>query len=226
MPGVLGFPGGVMRRLMPSCLAALGVVIWSCGQGPFLSAAGESAPAEARVAVGKQAPDFTVTDTLGKTHRLSGYKGKFVVMEWINFGCPFVGKHYNSGNMQGLQKEYTKRGVVWLTIWSSAPGKQGDLPPEQVNAILKEKEAAPTAYILDPQGTVGRMYGAKTTPDMFVVDPRGVLVYSGAIDDRVSTDIEDVKGARNYLREALDAAMAGRPVKVPVTRSYGCSVKY
>jgi hypothetical protein len=180
----------------------------------------------ADVATGEQAPDFTLTDTQGQSHSLSDYQGKYVVLEWVNHECPFVVKHYDSGHMQILQKEYTQKGVVWLSVNSSAPAKQGYYPPEQVDQLTLEKNAQPTAFLLDPEGAVGQLYGAKTTPHMFVVAPDGTLIYQGAIDDIPSTDINDIAKARNYVQLALNAAMAGKPVEVPATKSYGCSVKY
>jgi AhpC/TSA family protein len=182
--------------------------------------------ARASAIVGQAAPDFKVPDTSGVTHSLGEYKGRFVVLEWVNFECPFVGKHYGSGHMQMLQKEYTGKGVVWLSINSSARGQQGYYAADKVEALVKEKGAAPTAYLLDTAGTVGRAYGAKTTPHMFVIDPTGKLIYQGAIDDKPTTDQADIKTARNYLNEALNAAMAGKPVPTATTRPYGCSVKY
>jgi peroxiredoxin len=176
--------------------------------------------------VGQPAPDFTLTDTMGQSHMLSALKGKFVVLEWSNYDCPFVKKHYGTGNMQKLQKTYTEKDVVWLTINSSAPGKQGNYPPEKWNEMIKEKGSAATAVLLDPDGTIGRLYGAKTTPHMFVINPEGVLIYKGAIDDQPSFKPETVTGAKNYVAAALDAAMAGKPVETPSTQSYGCSVKY
>jgi peroxiredoxin len=178
------------------------------------------------VAVGQPAPDFSLTDTVGHAHTLSGYKGKFVVLEWSNYDCPFVKKHYGTGNMQRLQKLYTEKGVIWLTINSSAPGKQGNYPPEKWNEMIKEKDSAATAVLLDPDGKAGKMYGAKTTPHMFVINPEGMLIYSGAIDDQPSFDPETVKAAKNYVEMALEAAMVEKPVEVPSTQSYGCSVKY
>jgi hypothetical protein len=177
-------------------------------------------------AVGQAAPDFTLTDTNGKRHTLSQYKGKIVVLEWVNFECPFVGKHYQSGHMQQLQKTYTGRGVAWLSVNSSAPGKQGHYDAERVNALVKEKAASPTAYLLDTDGTVGRAYGAKTTPHMFVIDAKGTLLYAGGIDDTPSTDLADIATARNYVSAALDEVLAGQPVKVTSSQPYGCSVKY
>jgi peroxiredoxin len=180
----------------------------------------------AEVQVGSTAPDFTLPDTHGRTHRLSDYRGKIVVLEWYNPDCPFVGKHYRSGNMQQLQKEYTAKGVVWLTVDSSAPGEQGNYPAETLNQISNRVGAVRTALLLDPDGKVGHAYGAKTTPDMYIIDSKGVLVYRGAIDNKRSTNEADVKTATNYVRQALDAVVAGKQVPVPATQPYGCSVKY
>jgi len=176
--------------------------------------------------VGQPAPEFTLTDSNGQSHKLSDFKGKFVVLEWLNHGCPFVVKHYESGNMQNLQKEYTGKDVVWLSIVSSAPGKQGHMSPEETNKAKAEKGSAATAVRLDEDGTVGKLYDAKVTPELYVINPAGVLVYSGAIDDKKSTDPADVAGAKNYVKQALDEAMAGKPVSEPSTTAYGCSVKY
>ena len=176
--------------------------------------------------VGERAPDFTATDSSGKTHKLSEYAGKYVVLEWTNRGCPYTQKHYNSGNMQRLQKEWTGRGVVWLTVVSSAPGKQGYVTAAEENSYVKEVNAAPTAVLLDPTGALGHLYDAKTTPHMYIVNPQGTLIYNGAIDDRPTTDVADVNGAKNYVSLALDEAMAGKAVSAPATRPYGCSVKY
>jgi peroxiredoxin len=176
--------------------------------------------------VGTQAPDFTATDTQGHERRLSEFKGKMVVLEWHNQGCPFVKKHYGSGNMQRLQKELTGQGVVWLTVISSAPGKQGYVTPAEEEAYLKAEQAFPTAVLLDPDGKIGRLYGAKTTPHMFLIDAKGLLVYGGAIDDKPSTDPADVRGAQNYVLAAFQETKAGKPVSVATTAPYGCSVKY
>lgn len=176
--------------------------------------------------VGDKAPDFSVTDSHGKTHTLADFKGKWVVLEWHNQGCPYVKKHYGSGNMQKLQKEWTAKGVVWLTVISSARGQQGYVTPEQANAYLAEQKAAPSAVLLDPMGTMGMAYAAKTTPHMYVISPDGVLLYNGAIDDKPTTDVADVPGATNYLNAALNEAMAGKAVSMPATKPYGCSVKY
>ena len=175
---------------------------------------------------GIAAPNFTGTDSNGAKQTLTQYRGKYVVLEWANRGCPYDGKHYRSGNMEFLQREWTAKGVVWLTVISSAPGEQGYVTPAEEAEYLKQMHAAPTAVILDPAGTIGRMYEAKTTPHMFVIDPTGKLIYQGAIDDKPTTDVADIKTAHNYLNEALTAAMAGKPVPVAVTRPYGCSVKY
>jgi len=176
--------------------------------------------------IGKKAPGFTLTDSNGYEHSLSEYKGKFVVLEWINFDCPFVGKHYKSGNMQKLQKEYTGKGVVWLTINSSAPGKQGNYPVEDIQKKSKEYDTGFTAYLIDESGEVGKLYGAKTTPHMYVINPEGILIYAGGIDNTPSTDVDDTKTAKNFVAAALDEAMNGKDVTVKVSQPYGCSVKY
>jgi alkyl hydroperoxide reductase subunit AhpC len=176
--------------------------------------------------VGDAAPEFTATASTGKTVRLADYRGKYVVLEWHNNGCPYVGKHYNSGNMQRLQKQWTSRGVVWFTVLSSAPGKQGYATAAEENNYLVKMQAAPTAALLDPTGEIGHLYDAKTSPQMVVINPQGVVIYSGAIDDRPTTDLQDVQGATNYVGLALEQAMAGKPVQTPATRPYGCSVKY
>lgn len=178
------------------------------------------------VKVGDAAPDFTGTDSHGQTHKLADYRGKFVVLEWHNNGCPFTKKHYESGNMQNLQKEWTSKGVVWFTVISSAPGTQGYVTADQENDYMQKMHAVPTAAILDPKGDIGHLYGAKTTPDMFIINPQGQLIYSGAIDDKATTDPGDIKGAQNYVSEALQKAMEGQSVAVANTRPYGCSVKY
>lgn len=180
----------------------------------------------AETEVRKAAPDFSLPDTNGKTHSLADFKGKYVVLEWYQPDCPFVRKHYHSGNMQTLQKEYTAKGVIWLSIDSSAPGEEGNYPAQKLNEFAAQDGAARTALLLDPAGDVGRLYGAKTTPDMYVIDTKGILVYKGAIDNKRSTDLADVKIATNYVKGALDAAMAGKEVPTTATQPYGCSVKY
>jgi peroxiredoxin len=191
----------------------------------LLATVGCAMPVE-EAAEAPAAPDFALKDISGKEHKLSGYAGKFVVLEWINHGCPFVRKHYDSGNMQKLQKTYAEKGVIWLSICSSAPGKQGNYPPETWRKLTEDKGAKPTAVLLDTDGKVGRAYGAKTTPHMFVIDPKGKLIYKGAIDDDRSTSPKKAAAAKNYVAAALDAAMAGKKIEVAETRSYGCSGKY
>jgi len=176
--------------------------------------------------VGALAPDFTATGLQGQTRRLSEFKGSYVVLEWHNQSCPFVKKHYDSGNMQRLQKELTAQGVVWLTVISSAPGKQGYVTADEETKYLAAKQASPSDVLLDPDGALGRLYGAKTTPHMFVINDRGVLVYAGAIDDKASTDLADIADAKNYVRAAYQEAKDGKPVSVSTTAPYGCSVKY
>ena len=180
----------------------------------------------AEAEVGKTAPNFSLPDTNGKTLTLADFKGKYIVLEWYQPDCPFVRKHYRSGNMRRLQKEYTAKGVTWLSIDSSAPGEEGNYPSEKLNEIAKQDGAARTALLLDPSGEVGRSYGAKTTPDMFIIDPKGILVYKGAIDNKRSTDLADVKTATNYVKGTLDAVMAGKTAPATATQPYGCSVKY
>jgi peroxiredoxin len=178
------------------------------------------------VKVGDPAPDFTGTDSHGQTHQLSEYRGKYVVLEWTNNGCPFTRKHYTSGNMQNLQKQWTAKGVVWLTVLSSAPGEQGYMTASAENAYLQKVNADPTAALLDPTGAIGHQYDAKTTPDMYVIDPSGKLIYAGAIDDHATTDPSDIPNSKNYVSQALTEAMAGQQVAITYTRPYGCSVKY
>jgi hypothetical protein len=185
------------------------------------------APAtRAAVSIGAAAPDFTLTDLNGQTYHLSDYRGKTVVLEWNNPDCPFVKKHYESGNIPGLQKSAMADGVVWLLINSGAPGQDGVYPPAELQAWLTKEGSSPTAYLLDASGTVGRLYSAKTTPHMFVITADGTLVYDGAIDSIRSAKISDIAKATNYVTVALDAVKAGKPVKPSVTQPYGCSVKY
>jgi peroxiredoxin len=201
-------------------------LLFACTQSAALADSNKETAAAEVATVGKQAPDFTLPDTDGKKHTLKEYAGKYVVLEWVNFGCPFVKKHYDSKNMQALQATYTGKDVVWLSICSSASGKQGHFEGEELKTQVETHGSKATAYLTDAEGSVGRAYGAKTTPHMFVIDPKGILIYTGAIDDRPSTDKADIEGANNYVRAALDAAMAGKNVETPVTSSYGCSVKY
>lgn len=173
-----------------------------------------------------EAPDFTLTDTNGNEHSLSDFEGKVVVLEWFNRGCPFVKKHYVKGNMQSLQETYTDQDVVWLTICSSAPGKQGHDTPEGHNKNIEEWKIQSTAFLLDEDGKVGKAYGAQTTPHMYVIDAEGEMVYQGAIDDKRSVNPDDIPKSTNHVREALDAVLAGEEVEVAKTKAYGCSVKY
>jgi peroxiredoxin len=185
-----------------------------------------TASAHAAPQIGKPAPDFSATDSNGKAVKLSDYKGKIVVLEWTNNGCPYVHKHYSSHNMQTLQKDETTKGVVWLTIISSAPGEQGYVTGDQANQLTKSRDASPTEVLLDPDGKVGHLYDARTTPHMFIIDAKGTLVYMGGIDDKATTNVSDIKTAKNYVRAAIDSIMDGQPVKNSITRPYGCSVKY
>lgn len=185
-----------------------------------------AAPACAAATVGQPAPAFTATDSNGKSVSLSQFRGKTVVLEWTNPGCPFVQKHYKSGNMQATQAAAAKQGVVWLTVNSSAPGKQGNLDGAGANASVKASGAAPSYYLLDPDGKIGKLYDAKTTPHMFVINPAGTIVYAGAIDSAPTADPADIKGATNYVTAALTAVKAGQPVATPTSKPYGCSVKY
>lgn len=189
-------------------------------------ALGCSAAIQAEPETGKPAPDFTLHNLDGEQVTLSDLQGSFVVLEWINYDCPFVVKHYQNGNMQALQREYMEKDVVWLAINSSAPGKEGHFEAAEGKKLAAERESSPTAILLDPEGTVGRKYRARTTPHMFVINPQGILIYMGAIDDNPSRRPEDVLTASNYVRLALDAALAGEKIATPVTRPYGCSVKY
>lgn len=172
------------------------------------------------------APNFKLLDSKGNEHSLSDFKGKLVVLEWISYECPFVKKHYDSKNMQSLQEKYTNAGVIWLTICSSAESKQGNFTNDEINSRSKKHRAMFTAYLVDADGNVGKMYGAKTTPHMYVIDKEGKLVYAGGIDDKASGDIDDIKSAKNYVSSALDELLAGKTVSKQSSTSYGCSIKY
>lgn len=176
--------------------------------------------------IGRPAPDFSLTGTDGKNWKLSEQKGKTVVLEWFNESCPFVQKHYASGNMQKLQKEYTGKGVVWITVLSSAPGKQGYAKADQLGKDLARLKAGSTVGLVDPTGVAGKAFEAKTTPHLFVINKEGNLAYDGAIDDNSSSDPKTIEGAKNYVRLALDSLLKGEPVKEATTKPYGCSVKY
>jgi peroxiredoxin len=176
--------------------------------------------------IGQAAPNFTLTGSDGKEHSLAEFKGKYVVLEWTNPGCPFVHKFYDGGQMQNFQKEETAKGVVWLRINSSAPGHEGSQTPEEAAAYEKENHVASTETLLDPTGKVGHLYGARNTPQMFVIDPKGDLIYAGGIDNKPSADASDIASAKNYVTTALAEAMAGKTVTTPTAKPYGCSVKY
>ena len=204
--------GGIMKSIVTLLtLAALCLLPGSAG---------------AEVALNKEAPAFTLTSMEGKKVSLKDYRGKTVVLEWLNHDCPFVKKHYNTGNMQTLQQEMTDDGVVWLSIVSSAPGKQGFLDQTAAQEITKEKKAHPSTVLLDPEGTVGKLYGAKTTPHMYIIDSKGLVQYVGAIDDKASTSTADVEGAKNYIRTNVARIKKGLPAEPAATSPYGCSVKY
>lgn len=190
-----------------------------------LAAAGASA-ALAQAQPGKPAPDFALKDSAGKTVKLSDFKGKTVVLEWTNQDCPYVRKHYGTGNMQELQKDAAKKDVVWLTISSSAPGRQGHVTGLEADELTKTRDAAPAAFLHDLDGRVGHAYDARVTPHMYVIDKAGLVAYMGAIDDKPTANHADVKTARPYLKEAVAAVLAGEPVKVASTRAYGCTIKY
>jgi peroxiredoxin len=180
----------------------------------------------AQATIGQSAPDFTLQGSDGKQHSLAEYKGKFVVLEWTNPNCPFVHKFYDGGAMQGFQKQETGKGVVWLRINSSALGHADYQTPEQLASYVKTNNVAATQSLIDPDGKVGHLYGARTTPHMFVINPKGELIYAGGIDDKPSPNPDDIASAKNYVTAALDEAMAGKPVTTPTARPYGCSVKY
>lgn len=206
--------------------AMAAVVLLAAG---MMTACWEDTPVEFNAPapeVGKAAPGFSATDTNGKTHSLDQYRGRWVVLEWLNHGCPYVKNHYGSGSMQALQKKYAAQGVVWLSIVSSAPGKQGHHSNEKANELTKDKDAAPHAVLVDAPGTIGRTYHARTTPHMFVINPEGTIVYMGGIDDTATTNSDRSKNARPHVDIALQEAMSGRPVSVPVSQPYGCNVKY
>ena len=183
-------------------------------------------PAIAGPQVGSQAPDFRLADANGQAVTLGQFKGKVVVLEWNNPGCPYVKKHYESGNMQKTQAAAKRDGVVWLSINSGAPGKQGHMSGAQAKAFVAAQKAQPTAYLLDPQGVAGKRYGAVTTPHMYIVDRAGKLVYAGGIDDKATANQADVAAARNHVLAALGELKAGKAVSVATSRPYGCTVKY
>jgi peroxiredoxin len=182
--------------------------------------------AHAEAEIGKPAPAFTLPSCESKSVSLSDYKGKVVVLEWTNYSCPFVVKHYGSGNMQKLQADAAAKGVVWLAICSSAPKQQGHATPADALKACTEKNSAATAYLIDESGATGRAYGAKRTPEMYVINADGILVYQGAIDDKKSVDPADIATAKNLVAAAIEETLAGKPVSPPETEAYGCSIKY
>jgi hypothetical protein len=210
-------------------LLLVGGIAWA--RNFIASHAPSTLPPPASLTVGTAAPAFTAVDTRGGSHSLAGYTGKWVVMEWFNHGCPYTKKHYkrldnDTGNTQAMQHEYTKRGVIWLSIVSSAPGKQGYTSAEEADEQTRKKGAAPTAVIRDTAGVLGRLYGARNTPQYAIIDPEGVLRYYGAIDNKTSPSAKDIPGATNYVRAALDAGLSGQAIAVAQTQPYGCDVKY
>lgn len=210
--------------ILATALTFAAVVMTACA-APDATAAANAASASAAT-VGQPAPAFQLVDSTGKKHSLADYAGKTVVLEWTNHECPFVKKHYGSGNMQAQQRKATAAGVVWLSVNSSAPGNQGHVDGGSAEKVRSRASAVQTAYLLDPTGTTGRAYGAKTTPHMYIIDPKGVLRYAGGIDSIQSADVDDIKKATQYVPQALAELAAGKPVSVAVTRPYGCSVKY
>ena len=182
--------------------------------------------AHAAPEIGKPAPTFTGQGSDGKVYSLADYKGKYVVLQWYNRDCPFIHKHYDGGNMQKLQDTYGKKGVIWLEVASSAPGKEGDLTVAQAQEDRSKSGTKSVATLMDPAAAIARLYQAKTTPHLFIIDPQGVLIYKGAIDDHATADAADIPNSKNYVAAALDEALAGKPVSTPSTKPYGCSVKY
>jgi hypothetical protein len=205
---------------IPGAVGLIGVICISA----LISAPTDGADSKARP--GAAAPVFSAKDIAGQVVSLANHRGKTVILEWTNNGCPFVGKHYNSGNMQSLQRRFTEAGDVWLTIASSARGEEGYVSPDEARADIARWKAAPSDYLLDPDGIVGHLYDARATPHMVVIDPAGVIAYMGAIDDKPSVDPADVKTAKNYVVAALEELAAGKAVTTSATRAYGCSVKY
>lgn len=217
--------------MMRTCSRLLGLVqgrariaLVAVGLVTALGLAGQDAFAAAKI--GEPAPAFTAESADGVERSLSDYAGRTVVLEWTNHDCPYVRKHYDTGNMQALQEQATADGVVWLTVISSAPGEQGHVDGAEAKRIAAEAAASPSEILLDPEGVVGRAYGAKTTPHMYVIDRDGRLVYMGGIDDRPTTKSADVEGAENYVAATLSDLAADRPVQIPASRPYGCSIKY
>ena len=206
-----------------SVLGAASVLGITCAAALFIAPTGA---AGLRAHPGAPAPAFSAKDISGQVVSLDNYRGKTIILEWTNNGCPFVGKHYNSGNMQALQWRFTAGGAVWLSIASSAPGQEGYVSPDEARADIARWNAAPSDYLLDPDGVVGRLYDARATPHMVAIDRAGIVAYMGAIDDKPSVNPADVKTAKNYVVAALEELAAGKPVTISATRAYGCRVKY
>jgi peroxiredoxin len=202
------------------------VAIGLCCAAAMAALGASVAPTTAQARIGAPAPAFTLTDSNGRALSLADFKGKTVVLEWTNHDCPYVGKHYRGNNMQALQKKWTGQSVVWLSVISSAPGAQGHVSPQQANKLTADRGAAPTAVLFDPTGKVGHAYGARTTPHMYVINGDGAIAYMGGIDDKPTARLGDLKGARNFVDEALSEIAQGKPVSVTGSRAYGCSIKY
>jgi hypothetical protein len=220
----------IKRLLVGTGVVALAAVAVAVVTRDSDAVALTSAELSAAPKVGEAAPAFTAVDTRGASHSLEAHRGQWVVLEWVNHECPYTKKHYaaiddGAGNTQAMQRDYAKR-VVWLSVVSSAPGKQGFTTAEQADRLTREKGAAPTGVIRDTTGTLGRLYAARNTPQYAIIDPQGVLRYAGAIDDKPTPRVSDIAGATNYVRAALDAGLAGRPIAVAQTQPYGCDVKY
>jgi hypothetical protein len=224
-----------IKRILLGITAIAVIALAPKAYAAYVNATDTSGPTSAELTamapkVGEAAPAFTAVDTRGVSHSLDAYRGQWVVLEWVNHACPYTKKHYKSidggpGNTQAMQRDYAKR-VVWLSVVSSAPGKQGFTTAEKADELTREKGATPTAVIRDTAGVIGRLYGARNTPQYAIIDAAGVLRYAGAIDDRQSSSAKDIAGATNYVRAALDAGLAGKPIAVTQTQPYGCDVKY
>lgn len=214
------------RRLLASSALAAVALTLAPAFAPSLAAYAETSAKPGSAKPGAAAPAFTLDSASGAKVSLADFKGKTVVLEWTNHDCPFVKKHYSSGNMQNLQREAAKNGIVWLTIISSEPGEQGHVSAEEANKLTASRGAVPAQVLFDPKGTVGRAYGAKTTPHMYIITPDGKLAFMGGIDDKPSADVADIEKARNHVKEALAELAAGKPVSTPQTRPYGCAIKY
>ncbi len=216
----------MLKNKLMSFIAVALLGLAACSTGESQSNPIEKQGTDIQAKVGEIAPQFSVKDISGKEISLKDQLGKYVVLEWFNAECPYVRKHYDSQNMQKLQKELMDKGVVWMSVISSAPEKQGYADAEGAKAIFEKEQASPSHVLLDPEGKVGRLYGAKTTPHMYVIDTKGQLAYMGAIDSVSSFKQEDIPGATNYVKQAYEELSAGKPVSVSSTKAYGCSVKY